>query len=82
MRTLATICVAAALASCAARQPVTWYKPGGTDEQFRRDQMSCAQYGMQSAQAHGLAGNLFVDKWIADEATQCMHQLGYSTQAP
>lgn len=64
------------LAGC-ANKPIIWDKQGGTAEQFRRDQMSCRQYGMQSAQAHGLAGNLFVESWIQDETIKCLENLGY-----
>jgi len=56
----------------------TWYKSGATEEQFRRDMTSCRQYGMQSAQANGLAGNLFVEAWIQQQANECLSGLGYS----
>lgn len=69
------------LAGCATPQPIVWHKPGGTEEQFRRDVMSCRQYGMQSAQANGLSGNMFVEMWISREAEGCMRSLGYSTGA-
>jgi hypothetical protein len=62
---------------CATRPPKVWYKEGATEEQFRRDQMSCRQYGMQSAQSNGLAGNMFVEVWISDEAAKCLQNLGY-----
>lgn len=65
------------IAGCATQAPTVWYKDGATEEQFRRDQMSCRQYGMQSAQANGLAGNIFVEIWISDEATKCLKNLGY-----
>ena len=55
----------------------TWYKSGATEEQFRRDMMSCRQYGMQSAQANGVAGNMFVEAWIQQQANECMSGLGY-----
>lgn len=70
--------VAVLVSACAAQKPVIWDKEGGTVEQFRRDQMSCRQYGMQSAQANGLAGNMFVEMWISDEAAKCMSNLGYT----
>lgn len=69
--------VALSIVGCATRPPKVWYKDGGTEEQFRRDQMCCRQYGMQSAQANGLAGNMFVEMWISDEATKCLQNLGY-----
>lgn len=59
------------------QKPIIWDKQGGTSEQFRRDQMSCRQYGMQSAQAHGLTGNLFVESWIHDETVKCLENLGW-----
>ena len=67
------------LCGCAAMPPPpkNWYKDGGNDEQFRRDMMSCRQYGMQSAQANGLAGNMFVESWIQREANTCLTNLGY-----
>ncbi len=70
------------LVGCAAGGPVTWVKDGATEEQFRRDQMACQQYGMQSAQANGLATNMFVQMWINDEATKCLNNLGYVAQQP
>ena len=66
------------LAGCAAGQPKIWNKPGGTAEQFGRDQMQCRQYGMQSAMANGLAGNMFVEIWISQETERCLQGLGYS----
>jgi hypothetical protein len=62
---------------CAAPKPVIWDKPGATEEQFRRDHMNCRQYGMQSAVANGLAGNLFVESWVQQEAGKCLAGLGY-----
>lgn len=60
----------------------TWYKEGATDEQFRRDTMSCRQYGMQSAQTNGMSGNMFVEIWIQNEANDCLRKLGYSQSKP
>jgi len=78
MKKIMLIIVAAvSLSACAAQQPRVWNKDGATEEQFRRDQMSCRQYGMQSAQANGLAGNMFVEIWIRDETTKCLQNLGY-----
>lgn len=54
-----------------------WNKAGTSDDQMRRDMMNCRQYGMQSAQANGVAGNLFVEAWIQQEANDCMRNLGY-----
>lgn len=65
------------LTGCAAQQQKPWYKEGGTEEQFRRDSMACQQYGMNSATANGVAGNMFVSIWIRDEAIKCMNNLGY-----
>ena len=72
--------VALSIGGCATQPPKVWYKDGGTEEQFRRDQMSCRQYGMQSAQTNGLAGNMFVEIWISDEANKCLQNLGYMQQ--
>lgn len=58
--------------------PKSWYKSGMSNDQMRRDMMSCRQYGMQSAQANGLAGNMFVEGWIQQQANECMTGLGYS----
>lgn len=69
------------MAGCAAPQPKVWYKDGASVEQFRRDQIACRQYGMQSAQANGLSGNLFVELWISREAEGCMRGLGYTESA-
>ena len=65
------------IVGCVGMQPKTWYKAGATEETTRRDKMTCRQYGMQSAQAHGLAGNLFVESWIQEETEKCMRELGY-----
>ena len=75
---LSPIMVSLLISACATPKPVIWDKEGATVEQFRRDQMTCRQYGMQSAQANGLAGNLFVEMWISDEAGKCMNNLGYT----
>lgn len=69
---------ALAVAGCAVQSPQVWRKEGATEEQFRRDQLTCRQYGMQSAAANGLNGNLFVETWIQDEAAKCLSGLGYS----
>lgn len=69
--------VAVLVAGCATPPPKVWQKEGSTAEQFRRDQMSCRQYGMQSATANGLAGNMFVGMWINDETVKCLSGLGY-----
>ena len=81
-RQLLLIALAVAVVGCAARQPKVWVKAGATDEQFRRDQLTCRQYGMQSAQANGLAGNLFVELWISDRTTECLQSLAYHEVAP
>lgn len=79
MKWMVVVGVAVALLSgCATPRPVVWNKPGITDEQFRRDHMSCRQYGMQSATASGLNGNMFVEVWIRDETVKCLEGLGYS----
>lgn len=67
------------LVGCAAPAPKAWYKDGVSEDIFRRDQMGCRQYGMQSAQANGLAGNMFVETWIQREAETCLRNLGYRT---
>ena len=76
---IALLCLTASLsvAGCATQPPKTWYKDGATDDLFRRDQMSCRQYGMQSASTNGLAGNMFVELWVRDETTKCLQNLGY-----
>ena len=76
---VAIISIAIALTGCAVQQKV-WVKDGTTQEQFQRDQMSCRQYGMQSAMANGLAGNMFVEVWIQDETSTCLRNLGYQLQ--
>jgi len=69
------------LAGCATGQPKVWNKPGATADQFGRDQLQCRQYGMQSAMANGLAGNLFVEIWVIQETERCLTNLGYAVQA-
>ena len=68
-----------ALTGCAGmnQSQMVWQKAGADQEQFNRDKVMCNQYGMQSAQAHGLSRNLFVQRWINDEFADCMKQLGY-----
>ncbi len=61
--------------------PKSWYKSGMSNDQMRRDMMTCRQYGMQSAQSHGVAGNMFVEGWIQQEANECMTNLGYSPRS-
>lgn len=74
----AAACILVALLSaCATSKPKVWYKDGGTAEQFGHDKLTCQEYGMQSAQTHGLAGNGFVDIWINSEAEKCLKNLGY-----
>ncbi len=63
------------IAGCAQK---TWVKAGATEDAFRRDHMTCRQYGMQSAMANGMAGNTFVEIWIQDETAKCLNNLGYS----
>jgi hypothetical protein len=78
MKNLVTcVVVFLVVAGCATQQPKVWYKAGATQETFRRDQMSCRQYGMQSAMANGLSGNMFVEVWIQKEADECLRNLGY-----
>lgn len=69
------------LSSGCATQKKTWYKPNATSDQFMRDQMECRKYGMQSAMANGLAGNMFVEIWVSRETESCLANLGYTTQA-
>jgi hypothetical protein len=73
------VIVVTTTAGCAT-QPKVWYKAGATQEQFQRDQMNCRQYGMQSAMANGLAGNMFVEIWIQQETAKCLQNLGYQLQ--
>lgn len=69
------ICAALLAAACASQKP--WSRPGKSREEAQRDVLQCRQYGMQSAQAQGLAGNMFVELWINDEAAKCLRSLGY-----
>lgn len=67
-----------ALTGCATQGPQKlWYKDGSTQETFGRDKMYCRQYGMQSAMSSGLAGNMFVEIHINNEAIECMRNLGW-----
>lgn len=68
------IIAAMSIASCAQK---TWVKAGATEETFQRDNLTCRQYGMQSATAHGMTDNMFVEMWIQDETTRCLNNLGY-----
>lgn len=74
---LLVVVLALFLVGCVAKAPKVWYKAGATDDQFRRDRLTCRQYGMQSAQANGLAGNLFVEVWVSDRTNECLQGLGY-----
>ena len=62
---------------CATQPAKPWYKDGTSEEQFRRDNLTCRQYGMQSATTNGLGGNMFDEIWIRDEAAKCLQGLGY-----
>lgn len=66
------------LSGCATQPPKVWSKPGASQEDFRRDSLTCRQYGMQSAMANGLGGNMFVEMWIRDKANECLAELGWS----
>ena len=82
MKTIAVIVrLVAVLTGCATAPQMQWVKHGSTQEEFRRDNLACRQYGMQSAMANGLAGNLFVESWIQREAANCLMGLGYTQQA-
>lgn len=74
---LAGVLLLLVLVGCAAQPQKTWYKAGATEEQFRRDSMSCQQLGMQSAAVNGLSGNIFVSMWVKDEAIKRLNNLGY-----
>ncbi|WP_157235690.1 hypothetical protein [Chitiniphilus shinanonensis] len=54
-----------------------WVMEGVSADNMRRDLLTCKQYGMQSAEANGLSGNMFVSVWIKDETAKCMKELGY-----
>lgn len=71
------VVIGLSVVGCATQPPKVWQKQGATQEEFRRDNMSCRQYGMQSAMANGLAGNMFVEIWIQDETAKCLKNLGY-----
>lgn len=79
-QTFAIFIAASLIGGCAIVPPEqkTWYKPGSTNDMTRRDMMLCRQYGMQSAAANGLSGNIFVESWIRRETDNCLVQLGYS----
>lgn len=77
MKSLVVVALAVSVVGCATPPPKVWYKDGGSEEQFRRDHMTCRQYGMQSAQVNGLGGNMFVEMWIRDESFKCLQNLGY-----
>lgn len=81
MKLILTIAVASLAAGCAV-QPKVWTKPGATEDQFQRDKMNCRNYGMQSAMANGLAGNMFVEVWVNRETETCLQNLGYMVQTP
>jgi hypothetical protein len=76
---IVVICLSLAMYGCAAIPPAPrhWYKSGASEETQMRDKMFCRQYGMQSATANGLTGNMFVESWIQREADSCMSGLGY-----
>lgn len=77
---LCFVALVSTLSACAL-QPKVWTKPGATSDQFQRDKMNCRNYGMQSAMANGLAGNMFVEIWINQETEACLQNLGYMIQA-
>ena len=81
MKKVFSVVLVMILTGCAT-QPKVWTKPGGTVDQFQRDKMNCRNYGMQSAMANGLAGNMFVEIWVSRETEACLQNLGYTIQMP
>ena len=77
-----TIMLAVFLAACATnKHPWHWQKDGATEDQFAHDQLQCRQYAMQSAQANGLTGNMFIELWVRPETEKCLGSLGYQRVA-
>lgn len=82
MRLIATMAASAVfLVGCAAQQQRYWAKHGATQSEFQRDNLTCRQYGMQSAVANGMTNNMFVEIWIQRESANCLRLLGYTQQA-
>ena len=77
MRKIIAVAIALVLSGCATQPQKVLYKEGVSEDQVMRDNVSCRQYGMQSAQANGLTENMFVEIWIRKQATQCLRDLGY-----
>lgn len=80
MRVIFLIITAVLLTGCMQamqRNVKPWTKEGGTQAQFAEDKMRCQQYGMQSAMAHGLSNNGFVEVWIYNQTKDCLQSLGY-----
>lgn len=77
MNYIALILVSFFVTGCAIQPQKPLYKDGATQEDFRRDSLTCRQYGMQSAMTNGLAGNMFVEIWIKDETKKCLNNLGW-----
>lgn len=72
MNTLKILAFGVALSACA---PITWQKPGATQEQFNRDLSDCKLYGAQYASAmYGPDGALFFGAEYRDE---CLRARGY-----
>ena len=81
MKKMIVIGAAFALVGCTTGPAMQWVKPGSTQSEFQRDNLTCRQYGMQSAMANGLAGNMFVETWIQRETGVCLRNLGYYQQS-
>lgn len=78
MKILTTIAIGIAISACA---PITWQKPGATQDQFQRDFSDCKLYGAQYASAmYGPDGALFFG---AEYRNECLRARGYRpTQKP
>lgn len=63
------------LTACA---PLTYNKPGVTQEAFSRDMLTCRQAAVQEAMLAGLHGNPFVEITVQSGIQRCMDSLGYS----
>ncbi len=77
MKTIITAAVAAVLCGCetAPVREVVWIKNDGASvEDFRRDRITCVEYGYQK---YGGSRDFLTELFVAEDAKKCLKSLGY-----
>ena len=74
MRITIILCCALVVSSCASRQPVTWNKDGGSQQEYAKDSYACEKDMRQSGNfGPGLIGQKRADEFVK----ACMRAHGY-----